>query len=65
MTTSLLVKHLINTSLGAEDTDHRTKAVRVYERAIGHPPLALAARSISNVALVGLDPIARFLRCTK
>jgi len=50
-TTSLLVMHLINTGLGAEDWP---KAVRVKDALLGHPPLALAALSISNVALVGL-----------
>jgi hypothetical protein len=49
-TTSRLVKHLINTSLGA---DNWPKAVRVKDVPLGHPPLALAALSISNVALVG------------
>jgi len=61
MTTSRLAMHLIYTSLGAE---HRPKAVRLNNAPFGHQPSALAALSISNVALVGLGPIARFLRCT-
>lgn len=42
----------------------KPKAVRLKNAPIGHQPSALAALSISNVALVGLSPIARFLRCT-
>jgi len=42
--------HLINTRLGA---DTRPKAVRVKDVPLGHPPIALAALTISNVALVG------------
>jgi len=60
-TTSRLATHLIYTSLGA---DLKPKAVRLKNAPIGHQPSALAALSISNVALVGLSPIARFLRCT-
>lgn len=53
--------HLIYTSLGA---DHRPKAVRLRMRHLDIHRVPLAALSISNVALVGLGPIARFLRCT-
>jgi hypothetical protein len=50
-TISLLVKHLINTRLGAEDQQPRT--VRLKNVPLGHPQRALAALSKCIVALVG------------
>lgn len=61
-TTSFLVNHLINTSLGAEEIP---KAVSIKNAPLGHPPLALAALSISNVALVRTPVLTDAFRAAK
>jgi hypothetical protein len=47
----LLVMHLINTRLGADDEKKNLKDIRVNNAPFGHPPHALAAQP--RVALVG------------
>jgi hypothetical protein len=54
----MLVTHLINTRLGA---DHQDPKADCKNAPLGHPPRALAALSLSNVALAGTVPAALFL----
>lgn len=49
-TTSLLVMHLINTSLGAEDETRSRPSSKCKSEPLGHPPKALAAQA--NIQLL-------------